>query len=566
MTLAESLLQTFPEAHLRQILFLYAMVALSTAMCLTVLEKFRLPAEESLTRIAPDILLLVFGGVIIVAFCFTTGNHQFGGYDLSSVIDLGWRQYLGQRPYRDFVCTVPIGYVLAVGAAFRIGGPLWNSLVLGSAFLGLVSWGWNYALIRRLTRSRSVAILLSSTLVCCSVFVYGHLFHSLMTAVGGQVLILSAMCFSRNIPSRGIDISLAVSIGAMLLMKPNAAAPLVLGVGAVLLVGSPEKKRMAFILLAGAAGAGILLLLNHINPFEVMWSYLGVSGRAKPDKLFVELDAWDRVGVSGQLVVALIPVIFSSGLRQTSGKAENRTFVGICWVAFFVGLYSMTTNWDIKLGDLTYWILAITAYPLLTKSHRFAARAASAWCLFVFLGVGIAYGVCRTRNRHVGYGTFFEWKTLSHPVPIPFFRDLIAGSNLHRVVRESMDAVSLLPDRSVFFGPCMEFLYAALKIEPPRGLPIWWHPGSSYPLDQEPEIDSRWSQLEFGTLIFLRGNFTRIPLAIQNSISRDYEQCAGFPDLSVFVRRKALKRPPTTAKPLRNDEGLDARIRHRIHE
>ncbi len=155
VTLAESLLQTFPEAHLRQILFLYAMVALSTAMCLTVLEKFRLPAEESLTRIAPDILLLVFGGVIIVAFCFTTGNHQFGGYDLSSVIDLGWRQYLGQRPYRDFVCTVPIGYVLAVGAAFRIGGPLWNSSVLGAAFLGLVSWGWNYALVRKLTAKPS---------------------------------------------------------------------------------------------------------------------------------------------------------------------------------------------------------------------------------------------------------------------------------------------------------------------------------------------------------------------------------------------------------------------------
>ncbi len=258
----------------------------------------------------------------------------------------------------------------------------------------------------------------------CSVLVYGHLFHSLMTAVVGQVLILSAMCFSQrhSIPSSRRLIGGQHRRDALDETERCRAARA--GSWCRASLGSPERRRAVLILLAGAAGAGVLLLSSHINPFDVIRSYLGVSGRAKPDKLFVELDAWDRVGVSGQLVVALIPVIFSSGLRQTSGKAGNRTFVGICWVAFFVGLYSMTTNWDIKLGDLTYWILAITAYPLLTKSHRFAARAASAWCLFVFLGVGIAYGVCRTRNRHVGYGTFFEWKTLSHPVPIPFFRDL----------------------------------------------------------------------------------------------------------------------------------------------
>ena len=72
-------------------------------------------------------------------YCFLTGNRQFGGYDLSLVVDLGWRQYLGQKPYYDFICTMPIGFVLAVGTAFRIGGPAWDSIVLGAATLGVLS-------------------------------------------------------------------------------------------------------------------------------------------------------------------------------------------------------------------------------------------------------------------------------------------------------------------------------------------------------------------------------------------------------------------------------------------
>jgi hypothetical protein len=32
----------------------------------------------------------------------------------------------------------------------------------------------------------------------------------------------------------------------------------------------------------------------------------------------------------------------------------------------------------------------------------------------------------------------------------------------------------------VFFGPALEFAYAAFGFTPPKGLPVWWHPGTSY--------------------------------------------------------------------------------------
>jgi hypothetical protein len=151
--------------------------------------------------------------------------------------------------------------------------------------------------------------------------------------------------------------------------------------------------------------------------------------------------------------------------------------------------------------------------------------------------VGIAYGLCRTRNRGVGYQTFFEWETIRQPIEIPFFRHLTAGPILHRVVAEASEAVKLRSGRTVFFGPRMEFLYAALRIESPRGLPLWWHPGTSYPLDQRTEIFSRWNASQFQTLVFLNRDFTRIPPVILRLVARDYLLVKEFPDLSVFLRK-----------------------------
>jgi len=209
----------------------------------------------------------------------------------------------------------------------------------------------------------------------------------------------------------------------------------------------------------------------------------------------------------------------------------------------------MATNWDFKVGDLTFWILAVSAYPLLARSRRIRARAAATWTLFALMSVGIAYGVCRTRNRGVGYATFFEWKTVPQPIGIPFLRHLTAGPILHRVVAEASEAATRRSGGSVFFGPRMEFLYAALRIESPKGLPIWWHPGSSYPLNRHGQIVLRWRASRFRTLVFLRGDFTRIPVGILRSIARDYFAVKEFPDLSVFLRKPGTESDRTATGP-----------------
>src|SRR5579875_947091 len=62
-------------------------------------------------------------------------QYRFGGYDLSPLIDSGWRVYQGQVPNRDFICTFPPVLYLAIALAFRLFGVRWLAITLtGAAF------------------------------------------------------------------------------------------------------------------------------------------------------------------------------------------------------------------------------------------------------------------------------------------------------------------------------------------------------------------------------------------------------------------------------------------------
>src|SRR4051794_19091227 len=75
-------------------------------------------------------LTSAFGGTAVAAACLTFGRLQFGGFDHSALIDLGWRLAQGQQPYQDFPCTVPVWFLCGTGHAFQILGVSWLSIVV----------------------------------------------------------------------------------------------------------------------------------------------------------------------------------------------------------------------------------------------------------------------------------------------------------------------------------------------------------------------------------------------------------------------------------------------------
>ena len=65
-------------------------------------------------------------------------QYRFAGYDLSPLIDAGWRVFSGQVPNRDFICTFPPILYLAVDVAFHLFGVRWFSIIVAGGVFSLL--------------------------------------------------------------------------------------------------------------------------------------------------------------------------------------------------------------------------------------------------------------------------------------------------------------------------------------------------------------------------------------------------------------------------------------------
>ena len=128
-----------------------------------------------------------------------------------------------------------------------------------------------------------------------------------------------------------------------------------------------------------------------------------------------------------------------------------------------------------------------------------------------------------------------------------FFGKFTGCAGFFTLLSEADAAMSINPSRRVFFGPRMEFLYARDRIEAPEGLPLWWHPGSSYPEESTAKIVERWKAARFDLLVFAHNDRTRIPQQILNDIDQNYREVPalsgadGDPEAhaDVFIRRSS---------------------------
>ncbi len=88
----------------------------------------------------------------------------------------------------------------------------------------------------------------------------------------------------------------------------------------------------------------------------------------------------------------------------------------------------------------------------------------------------------------------------------------------------------------------MEFAYAAFGIPSPRNMPIWWHPGSSFPKSETQKVVETFRMHKFDLCVFLldptsrQPDFTRLPNEIIAELKRTYERI-DYPDIVVFTRK-----------------------------
>ncbi len=192
----------------------------------------------------------------VVSACIFTMHflqYRFGGYDLSPLIDSGWRVLQGQAPNRDFLCTFPPILYVGVALAFRILGVRWFALSLASALYSftLTMLGMRILLLLRRRLGEAPVLHLSLVFAILQMLPYlaiGHPWHSSWTEAADIYAFAATFALleigsasKRDCVELLAHLCLAESL--ILLAKPNTGLPaLAFCTLALLLRKAPEQR------------------------------------------------------------------------------------------------------------------------------------------------------------------------------------------------------------------------------------------------------------------------------------------------------------------------------------
>jgi hypothetical protein len=493
-------------------------------------------------------LLLALICSLLAGLNLILGMSEFGGYDLSPVIDAAWRIDLGQIPNVSYICTLPPSLYLPTDWAFKLFGVRWVSLLYAEdilylilCFLGLrlcwilrtyrpdgkiVSLMWMYAGIQ--------SILLLSV---------NHIYHSTTSAGVDAFAILAAyvlLSSTRNHHRWESTAYLAIGFMILLASKPNTTWPAVLFCIVCLLLNRPSAKFGLLALGAAILTDTLVLSASKISVLEVLKAYTEVKGRALPRMFLVGIyPDGSQVGaacVTLTYLLLAIPVweMLNAVWRNRAGLRRSPAellfvFAGI------VSVIGLGTNWEHKLIDTTSFLTGAAIAATMHTNQYMSVLRPLKWTVALFVLFAAVMGVERTHMQTVGpwAGNAYGPKVAIHD---HFFGDFTARQAFADLLHETDSVVSQSRGKRIFFGPRMEFLYARESIVSPLHLPVWWHPGSSYAVSHEAIVDKAWDDDHFDVLIFAKHDRTRFPARLLQEIQTRYQPDLRWKSIDVFER------------------------------
>ena len=502
-------------------------------------------------------LLLVVG--VLALYIVLRLQHRFGGYDLSPLIDVGWRIVSGQHPNSDFICTFPPLLYLGAAAAFAVFGVHWMALSIASAcYTGALTLLGVRILLRLRSRLSDEALLTIAfayaTAQLLPMLLVGHPWHSSWSegAAAYALLATFGLALLWEQPSLSdweMLLHLTFAETLLVLAKPNIGLPALL-VCTLTLLCRPKLWRAAFLsITASVLLASLILLSVHTDLLTTFRLYLHLDSRLGAGGGFHALfsSPFHAGGLPDLAVyIAIVPALGWSLLVGVRALAHRQSvWIGVLALgSILIATLALGTDVDFRIVDVPCILLgaALLAATFPSFAPRFAVGI-FAQGLFSLLLIALFYAQTRARMQAVG-----QWAAAGCGPDternVSFFGDFHGCAAFFSVLDKTDSAVLTHPGAHVFFGPRMEFQYARDHLTSPRGLPLWWHPGSSFPEGALPQIVQAWQDNHFDLLVFLHGDRTRVPGAILHLIDRDYTEITNpaspsNPDaeIDVYVRR-----------------------------
>ena len=497
---------------------------------------------------------LAFMGAAACGLSLQFSRHGFSGYDVSPMIDAGWRVYQGQVPGRDFVVTFPASLYLLTALSFHSFGVTWHALALGACcvYATLLALGLRLGALLRRQRGEATALWVTlayaagQTIPLVSI---NYLWHASLAESFALYAVFAAFVLTpakTHPPSRWLrletSLHLTLACAFLLLSKPNTAFPAMLLCLAILWRTGYSRVHVASVLGGAVVLASAALAWVHVTPWGMLGAYAGLTGRLLP-RAFVNgilYALYARYGMANLLVYAILApgmylaLTYSWRLRA---KMVNDPGWLLAAGSLAIALLGMGTNFDFKLTDapLALLGLAILSAQEIPALQALRFRTAVATAALVLLAV--YFGRTRFRMQIVG-----SWADDKCAGQVHFDDRFLGNFSACPIVPATLAEVdqTLATERAahVFFGPSLEFLYAGRGLASPLHLPNWWDPGTSYALRRTDQVADAWEQNHFDLLIFpAEEDRAQLPARVQDDLRERYILIPGTKLIHVYRPR-----------------------------
>jgi hypothetical protein len=484
------------------------------------------PLFKTLAKQCAGITVLTFSS--LAAYYFV--SSQFGGYDLSPLIDLSWRLSNGEVPGVDFINTMPIA-LIALLKLFSWGELAWTDLT--SANIAIAIATYLFLICLPATQKHPWQWHLSIAMVISLPIVYtNHLWHSSLSQFLAVMFFYATYEVIKNQKTTTLNyIFVFIASGALVLAKQNVALP-ALFASVLFFLLNPKSTRILVVIVAGALiGLTLTTLLLGSSLDNFIYSYQAILGRGKPD--WAMYNAFLHI-ISHWLLAPLAFLCFR--LLYLSSKEiliSERLYI---YLFVLISLLPILTDWDTKINNLTLPLfIAITSVYNETKGFKNLSRQRTLLVTIVAIYlIAIIGGYSRERMKHVG--PYYQ-KPLTTELSQGYFKGLKTGNTFKLLLSEIHQIKDNWPDKNIYFGPRIEFAYLETKTKSPKGMPLWFHPGTSYSLNDSQRVTDAFTSAKFDLLVFSKNDRTRIPVEILQIVNERYIRVGDYSAVDLYIKK-----------------------------
>jgi len=455
------------------------------------------------------------------------GMIQIGGFDHSAMIDTIWRLQHYEN-YKDFFNPFPPGFYLPLEWAFRYLSISWESIVKINSIFGVITSIVIFTLLYIINKNKYESLALTLIFQSVSVLYISYFWYSSLTAIILVIYGLSVIYFIKEY--RFHKVIFIVGIGLLSLVKPNMAAFALLSTITLLLFYYKNKFTVIYSILASILLVSMFLLLNHINPFDVLHTYLSLAGRGLPNPLQLIRDQRieDIEIYLLQLSIVLMPILYL--LKKNIFK--NNLVAKISIIFIVTGFYGMMTNFEAK--EVEFPIIILGVYFLIKDNDFPYLKDFIIFIFIIFISFGVVFGYKRDRVRMIGG---FDKNTVKVIDTKSFFNNVKVGVTFNNIEKEIKIFLANNKNKKIFFGPRLELNYTVFNLIPSKNTAIWWHPGTAFPKSKEAEYFNNILVADFDYLIFLKNDFTYYSDDEVNTLKASFDEIHGFEYLTIFKRK-----------------------------